>query len=42
MYILLVVLHFNLICWLLSIVYELRAELKVDTQNVVRGLCSDR
>lgn len=42
MYILLVVLHFNLICWLLSIVHELRAELKVDTQNVVRGLYSDR
>ena len=42
MYIMLVVLHFNLICWLLSIVHELRAELKVDTQNVVRGLYSDR
>lgn len=32
MYILLVVLYFNVIRWLLSIMHELRTELKVDTE----------
>lgn len=41
MSIFLVVLHFNLIRWVLLTMHEIRV-LKMDTENVVRGLYNDK